>query len=132
MSSTTPDIIAVMGETGYRPLLNDTISVSSLETLSIGVDVSAQLAASNAFPVYYDPTVFQYLDTPTNLTCTLLTAAGTVIALPSAPYLQQYTLVQLLPGSLLTPGQGYTLRFTWQDNAGASTYLAVVRIRCPF
>lgn len=132
MSSNTPDVIAVMGETGYTPLTNSTIRIATPETISVGVDVSAQLATADDFPYYYEPAVFQYVDTPTNVACELLTAAGVAVTLPSAPYVQNYVLVQLIPGSLLTPGEGYTLRFTWQDNAGTSTYLAVVKIRCPF
>ncbi len=132
MSATTPDITAVLPGEGYTPDTNAVIEISTQETITVGLDVSKQLDLGTAFEYFVQPNTVSPLTQPINYTATLTSGAGVAVTLPSAPYLDIYTIVQAIPGNLLTAGTGYTLKFTWQVNGGTSTYLGIVKVRCPF
>jgi hypothetical protein len=111
-----PDITAHLPANGFVPDTNPEIDVPSDATLRIGVDVAAQLSG---------------MTLPTGYSATLTDSSGTAVTLSEGPTLAWYTICQLVEGSLLTSGHGYRLTFTFQDN-GASTYVAVIKIHCPF
>ena len=116
-ASTYPDIIAIMGSSGYTPQTIPVIDVPTSAVLDIGLDVSAQLP---------------YLVAPLTYTAKLTDPTGAVIALPAPAGIIWQVITQLVSGASLTPGTGYTLTFSWTDESGLGTSIGIITIRCPF
>jgi hypothetical protein len=128
--STLPDITAVLGATGFVPETNPIIDISVNETIAIGIDASAQLPIQHDYLGNLEPLEAPAFTQPINVVVALINPDGSNgPALPNAAYVDGAVIVQLVPGSLLNPGTGYTLRAQWQNSDATSTYLAEVQLR---
>ncbi len=119
-----------MGPTGFVPETNSVIDISQNETIAIGIDVSAQLPIQHDYLGNPEPVDTPTFSQPQNVTVSIFNADGSAgPSLPNAAYVVGSEIVQLVPGSLLTAGVGYTLRATWQNNDATSTYLSEIQLR---